>query len=703
MDSKIEIREVAMTEFKQKPTNLEQKQKRPWAVQIGKSGRLRNRIIILVLIALTPVLLLYSYLNVRAEQQGLEQALLDRAEAVAITGATFVGNSLEEAIASGKLTTEDVFDQNYQKFFEFNPANYPEITDNPDNYDKYHTAYDAFADEHWQEFFDSNMSSQDILFAVASDINGYVPTHNTSFSTGDGNPGTDRTKRIFSDEVGLAASRTKTVLQQVYQQSGTGATLWDVSAPIYVNGKQWGGFRVGIQLARNQLQVQEAASRALISSFILLAIVAVFAWLLGSYITNPIERLTKAAQNATSGNLETYIDIPNRDELTTLANAFNSMTSQLQSVFGTLEQRVADRTKALATSTEVSRRLSTILDREELVAEVVNQVRNSFGYYHTQIYFYDEARENLVMAGGTGEAGEKMLAQFHKIAKGRGLVGRAAETNEPILVSDTANNPDWLPNVLLPETKSEVAIPIAIGGQVLGVLDVQHDIVDGLKREDIDALQSIANQVAIAVQNAQSYTEIQRNQVLLADALRAAKLGNWEYDFKNDLFIFTDDFYAIFRTTAEKVGGYKISSADYSRNFVHPEDASLVGTEIQKVLASKERHSTTRLEHRIIFADGEVGYIAVNINVERDADGNIIRWYGANQDITERRSLEEINRKRAAQQESINLITQKIQSTTSIEMALQVTARELGHALGMKPTVVTLEPEALADNNKGNQ
>jgi PAS domain S-box-containing protein len=127
------------------------------------------------------------------------------------------------------------------------------------------------------------------------------------------------------------------------------------------------------------------------------------------------------------------------------------------------------------------------------------------------------------------------------------------------------------------------------------------------------------------------------NEARLAEALRAARLGNWEYDFENDLFIFTDDFYSIFRTTAERVGGYKISSADYSKNFVHPDDAPLVGSEIQKVLDAKDRLFTTHLEHRIIFSDGEVGYIAVNINVERDENGKITRWYGANQDITERK------------------------------------------------------------------
>lgn len=189
---------------------------------------------------------------------------------------------------------------------------------------------------------------------------------------------------------------------------------------------------------------------------------------------------------------------------------------ELQEIRVSLEAQVEARTRALATSTEVSRRLSTIINQDQLVREVVEELVSAFHYYHAQIYFFDATRANLVMAGGTGEAGAIMLSQKHQIARGRGLVGRAAETNQPVLAADVKNTIGWLPNPLLPETLSEAAIPISSGSEVLGVLDVQHNLVNGLGEADLSLLQSLAGQVAISWQNARSFEQSQAQAELEA-------------------------------------------------------------------------------------------------------------------------------------------------------------------------------------------
>ena len=224
----------------------------------------------------------------------------------------------------------------------------------------------------------------------------------------------------------------------------------------------------------------------------------------------PLLDLSQTASRIAGGELELTASARGTAEVNQLAAAFNSMTTQLRVFIQSLERRVQERTQALNTGSEVSRSLSTILDLNELVNEVVNQVQAAFNYYHVHIYLLDDTGQTLTMAGGTGSAGEKMLADGHQIKVGQGLVGRAAADNTTLLVPDVTQEEGWMPNPLLPETKAETAVSIASGEQVLGVLDVQQDATNGLGQADVDLLQTISNQVAIALRNSRLYAELQQ-------------------------------------------------------------------------------------------------------------------------------------------------------------------------------------------------
>ena len=170
-----------------------------------------------------------------------------------------------------------------------------------------------------------------------------------------------------------------------------------------------------------------------------------------------------------------------------------------------LEQQVQESLKRRAsqvqTSTEVAQEIAATPNLDVLFREVVNLVQERFGYYHAHVYTLEDS--DLVMQEGTGEAGRKIKESGHKIpltAK-KSLVAGTSRSGKPVLVADVSQDPSWLPNPLLPETKSELAVPIMLGDQVLGVLDVQNNTVGALDEEDQIMLMGLCGQIAVAINN----------------------------------------------------------------------------------------------------------------------------------------------------------------------------------------------------------
>lgn len=250
---------------------------------------------------------------------------------------------------------------------------------------------------------------------------------------------------------------------------------------------------------------------------IVILVVAYFAELRGFVRPQPRQGVAMAdliiytSTFALTGSL-LYFAVRNLNDALERAQASEQVAAQanqqLQSLNAELESRVALRTQALVTSAEIGRTVSTILDQAKLVTTVAQEIRDAFNYYQVHLYLLNKSGDTLELAAGAGHAGVELVRQRHKVPVERGLVGRAARTNQPVLAPDVNQVEFWLPNPLLPDTQSEITVPIALGRKVLGVLDVQHNVRNGLGQSDADLLLSISGQVAVALENARLLAEV---------------------------------------------------------------------------------------------------------------------------------------------------------------------------------------------------
>ncbi|MEA3397227.1 MAG: GAF domain-containing protein [Chloroflexota bacterium] len=248
----------------------------------------------------------------------------------------------------------------------------------------------------------------------------------------------------------------------------------------------------------------------------LLALVIVGTTIITFYsIARPLEQITEAASALAAGQLDRRVDVEWVDEFGRLGNAFNEMADRLQSSYAELEQRVLERTRAfqrrdmqLRVSAVVSRAATSILDVDELLRTTVNLIHSEFNLYFAAIFLLDEAGEWVVLREATGGVGQQLQAEEFKLAlDDHSMVGWTAAHRQPRIALDVGGDAVHLVNQLLPDTRSEMTLPLVVGERLLGVLDAQSAEEAAFDEEDVQTLRIMADQIAVAIDNARKFSD----------------------------------------------------------------------------------------------------------------------------------------------------------------------------------------------------
>lgn len=232
-------------------------------------------------------------------------------------------------------------------------------------------------------------------------------------------------------------------------------------------------------------------------------------------VARRVEQLSRSARRLAAGRFDERVPIMAQDEFGFLAQSLNRMARELQELYTELERQVAERTAALdrrstqlEAAAQVARDAAAIRDVRQLMDTVVHLVSERFGFYHAGLFLLDEPGEYAVLQAASSPGGQRMLERGHRLKVGEtGIVGYVAGSGEPRIALDVGADAVFFDNPDLPDTRSEMAIPLIVYDRIIGVLDVQSTEASAFSDEDVAILQTMADQVALAIENARLLEE----------------------------------------------------------------------------------------------------------------------------------------------------------------------------------------------------
>jgi GAF domain-containing protein/HAMP domain-containing protein len=290
------------------------------------------------------------------------------------------------------------------------------------------------------------------------------------------------------------------------------------------------GYHITVAILFNGIIGPEGALRTLqiqtvIAGIVTLVLGVGLSLLLSRSVSDPLHRLIDTFRQVEQGDLKARARVTSADEVGTLTVHFNRMITRLDELTANLEKQVADRTIALTAATEdarqratqmetvskVARAIAQLTDVKELLPAITRVISQDFGYYHVGIFLLDANKEFAVLSAANSEGGQRMLGRGHKLRVGQtGMVGYVADHAEPRISLDVGEDAVYFDNPDLPGTRSEMSLPLKVGERLIGVLDVQSEQASAFTKQDIEVMTTLADQVAIAIENANLFGETQR-------------------------------------------------------------------------------------------------------------------------------------------------------------------------------------------------
>jgi len=268
---------------------------------------------------------------------------------------------------------------------------------------------------------------------------------------------------------------------------------------------------------------------------VVLAAVTAAGFFIARRVTQPIQEIAEVAGRIGGGEWDVSLPQATTQEVGALTDAFARMARELRGAYEELEEQVTERTEdlrrrtvQLEASAHVAREAAAIRDVDDLLNRTVDLISDRFGFYHAGIFLVDEGRDYAVLRAASSVGGKRMLSVRHRLQLGKeGIVGHVAGSGKSRIALDVGADAVFFENPDLPRTRSEIALPLTVYDEVIGVLDVQSTEEAAFTEEDVGVLQTMADQLALAIENARLLEEADARIREVRTLLREESREGW--------------------------------------------------------------------------------------------------------------------------------------------------------------------------------